>query len=320
MGSEEFVFDSHGVQLAGTLVTPDRNNGEASAETAKGFPCVLLLPGSGRVDRDENAKKLPLDALRQIAEDLASRGIASFRYDKRGVGESGGEYWTAGFFDHVADAEAAVEFLRGRGDVDPARVYVLGHSEGAYICIRVCAEHPDVAGAVLLAAGARSGEEELRWQAARVIDTLTGFNAFLIRLLRIDALKSQAKQLEKIKRSTKATYRIQLRRFNAKWMREFLAYDPAPDLARIQVPVLAITGAKDIQVDPANLETMTNLVKTPLETHVVPDVSHLLRRVDGPGGLATYKKQVKRPVDARVLSLVGEWVERQATGRAAAES
>ena len=169
-----------------------------------------------------------------------------------------------------------------------------------------------MAGAVLLAGGARTGEEELRWQAGRVIETLTGFNAFLIRLLRIDALKSQAKQLDKIKRSTADSYRVQLRKLNAKWMREFLAYDPAADLVRIKVPVLAITGAKDIQVDPANLERMTALLTAPFESHVVPDVTHLLRSETGPGGLATYKKQAQRPVDPRVLSLVGDWAQKQA--------
>ncbi len=150
--------------------------------------------------------------------------------------------------------------------------------------MRVAAESPGVAGAVLLAGGARTGEEELRWQAGRVIETLTGFNAFLIKLLHIDALKSQGKQLEKIKRSTADSYRVQLRKLNAKWMREFLAYDPAADLVRIKVPVLAITGAKDIQVDPANLERMAALLTAPFESHVVPDVTHLFAASPVPVG------------------------------------
>ena len=302
MRLEDLGFSSAGQRLAGTLCTP--NDGGP-------FPCVLLLPGSGQVDRDENHKKMHIDVLRQLADELAGRGIASFRYDKRGVGQSEGDFWTAGLNDHVADAEVCLEFLRGRSDIDAAKIFVLGHSEGAYISVRLAAESPGVAGAVLLAGGARTGEEELRWQARRVIETLTGFNAFLIKLLRVDALKSQAKQLEKIKRSTANSYRIQLRRINAKWMREFLAYDPAADLPRIKVPVLAIAGAKDIQVDPANLERMAALLTAPFESHLVPDVTHLLRSESGSGGLATYREQARRPVDPRVLSLVGDWVGRQ---------
>jgi uncharacterized protein len=310
MNEQDLQFSSGSLLLAGTLATPDRGGP---------FPCVLLLPGSGRVDRDENLKKLPIDVLRQVAADLAGRGIASFRYDKRGVGSSQGHYGRSGLYDHVADAEAALTFLAVRPDVAAGRLFVLGHSEGAYISVRVAAERPDLAGVVLLAGGARTGEEELRWQARRVVDTLTGFNAFLIRLLRIDPLKSQAKFLEKIKRSSEDTYRVRLRKINAKWMREFLAYDPAPDLARIRAPILAITGAKDIQVDPANLERMGKIVAASFEAHVVPDVTHLLRRESGPGGIRTYKEQVKRPVAPEVLALIGLWVKKQATGEAAGE-
>ena len=90
---------------------------------------------------------------------------------------------------------------------------------------------------VLLAGGARPCEEELRWQAAQIAKGLTGFSAFLIKLLRIDVLKAQAKQIEKIKRSTADWFRVQLvAKVNAKWMREFLAYDPAADLAASPAP------------------------------------------------------------------------------------
>jgi uncharacterized protein len=295
-------FLSAGLRLAGTLATP---------VGAGPFPVVLLLPGSGQVDRDDNHRRLPIAVLRVLADRLAAAGIGSMRFDKRGVGESEGDYWSTGFYDHVADAERALEFLATLPQVVASRSFVLGHSEGAYIAVNLAAGGKNIAGAVLLAGGARSGEEELRWQARQVVDGLTGFNAFLIKALHIDALKSQAKQLDKIKRSSKDSYRVQLiQRINAKWMREFLAYDPAEDLRRIRVPVLAITGSKDIQVAPSNLETMAALMTAPFESHVVPDVTHLLRSVSGPGGLSTYKAQARRPVDERVLSLVQVWLER----------
>jgi len=306
MREQEVVFESAGLQLSGSLALP---------EGGGPFPCVLLLPGSGEVDRDENHKKLPINVLRELAWYLADRGVGSFRYDKRGVGKSQGDHRATGFYDHAADVGEALAFLQTKHAVDKTHLYLLGHSEGAYLATHVAADSADVAGVVLLAGGARSGEEELRWQAAQVAGTLTGFNALIIRLFHIDVLKAQAKQLEKIKRSTKDSYRVQLvQRVNAKWMREFLAYDPAADLARIHVPVLAITGAKDIQVAPDNLEVMATLVKGPFESHVLPEVTHLLRAKAGPGGLGTYKEQIKRPVDPRVLSLVGEWLQRQLQG------
>jgi uncharacterized protein len=306
MKERDFSFVSAGPRLAGTLATPDG---------AGPFACVVMLTGSGEVDRDENAKKLRINVFGELAHYLAARGLASVRYDKRGVGQSQGDHWKTGFYDHVADAEEAVRAVEARAaeaGLRPDQIYLLGHSEGAYIATHIAASSGRVAGIILLAGGARSGEEELRWQARKVTDALTGFNALVIRVFRIDPLKAQAKHLEKIKRSNKDSYRVQLvQRINAKWMREFLAYDPAEDLPRIEVPVLAITGAKDIQVDPANLERMAELVKAPFEAHVVPDVTHLLRSEAGPGGLGTYKEQVKRPVDPRVLALVADWLQRQ---------
>jgi hypothetical protein len=145
-----------------------------------------------------------------------------------------------------------------------------------------------------------------------VAKTLTGFNAWLVKLLHIDIVKSQRKALEKVKRSQKDWYRSQLvAKANAKWMREFLAYDPADDLRRIRVPILAVTGAKDIQVDPENLARMAELVTAPFEAHVASDVTHLLRTDSGRGGLAAYKEQMKRPVDPRVRDLIVDWLRRQ---------
>ena len=141
---------------------------------------------------------------------------------------------------------------------------------------------------------------------------MKGLQAFIIRLFRIDVVKTQAKQLARVKKSTKDSFRVQLvARINAKWLREFLAYDPSVDLPKITVPVLAITGAKDIQVDPGNLERMAELVTAPFEYHVLPDVTHLLRSDPGPPGLADYKRQLKRPLEPRLIELVTEWLERQ---------
>jgi pimeloyl-ACP methyl ester carboxylesterase len=274
-----------------------------------------MIPGSGQVDRDENHKRLRLNVFGELAGHLAERGFDSLRYDKRGVGQSEGDFWTAGLADNAADVMAAVEFLRTHGAGERSRIFLLGHSEGAYLAVRVAAKTPDLGGVVLLAGGARPGEEELRWQGAQVARSLTGLNAFLIRLLRIDVVKAQAKQIGRIKASSQDSFRVQLvAKVNAKWMREFLAYDPTEDLTKITCPILAITGAKDIQVDPDNLERMAGLVKAPFERHVVPDVTHLLRSDDGPPRLSTYKEQVTRRLDPRVVRLILDWLEAQSAG------
>lgn len=303
---QEIQFYSGPHILTGTLTIPDSPGFEGT------FPGVLLIPGSGRVDRDENAKKLAIDALREIAADLANKGFASLRYDKRGVGESQGDFWSTGFYDNVSDASTALHFLKFNEHIQPEHVFILGHSEGAVIATRLAATGADVAGVILLAGTAESGEDVMLWQGEQVANGMHGLNGFLIKALHLDVQKMQRKQLDKIKLSKKDWYRVGLiAKINAKWTREFLAYNPAEDLPRIQVPVLGITGSKDIQVDPSDLQRMAGLLKSEFEWHEVPDVTHILRAEAGQATLSTYRQQVQRPVDERVLKLISDWLKRQ---------
>jgi pimeloyl-ACP methyl ester carboxylesterase len=299
----EVILPSGPLQLAGSLRLP---------EAGRPCPAVLLIPGSGQVDRDENAHKAPLNVLHEIAVALSDQGIASLRFDKRGVGASGGDYWETGFYDHVTDAAAALDFLQAQPEIRPGKLFLLGHSEGSLIATRLAGTGSQVAGVILLAGPAQNGEQVLLWQAARIVKGMKGYNKWLIDLFHIDTRKAQQKQLDKIKRSTKNSMRIQLvARLNAKWFREFMAYDPAEDLPKIQAPVLAISGTKDIQVDPADLDRMAGLVRSEFESHAVPDLTHLLRSEPGQPSLSTYKRQLTQPLDIRVLQLISEWLARQ---------
>src|SRR5579862_8378684 len=131
-----------GVELHGTFIEPEH----AAGSKLKG---VLLLPGSGPTDRDGNQPPgLVTDTLKQIAEALAQKGIASFRFDKRAA-HSNSAIWPkdpSKFDDFFAferftdDAESALEVLKKQPDIDAAHVGMLGHSEGGLITIVVAAE------------------------------------------------------------------------------------------------------------------------------------------------------------------------------------
>jgi pimeloyl-ACP methyl ester carboxylesterase len=300
---QEVRFTSRAFKLAGTIATPDWNGP---------FPGILLVAGSGQVDRNENYKKFQINAFREIANYLAEHGIATLRYDKRGVGASEGNYWETGFFDNVSDASSALKYLKAQKQIQSEAVFLLGHSEGALIATRLAAEGADVAGVVLLSGTAQSGEDVLKWQAQQVVRGMRGLTKWLTKLLHINIAKSQKKQIDKIKRSSKDWYRTQLIvKINAKWMREFISYNPAEDIPRIRVPVLAITGSKDIQVDPQDLKRMSEIMQTDFEYYELPNVSHILRTEEGEPTLSTYKKQVKQPIDSRILSLTLEWLRKQ---------
>ena len=137
-------------------------------------------------------------------------------------------------------------------------------------------------------------------------------SGWLIKLFRIHVRKSQQKQLDKIKASTKNWYRLRLVvKINAKWFREFMAYNPAEEMPKIQAPVLALTGSKDIQVDPADLDVMAGLIQAPFESHVLPDITHLLRSEPGAPTFFNYKKQIKQPVAPIVLDTISDWLRKK---------
>jgi pimeloyl-ACP methyl ester carboxylesterase len=285
-------------ELAGTLALPD---GDAP------FPAVLLASGSGPLDRDSNHRRARFDVARQLAAALATAGLASLRYDKRGVGASPGGWRAVGLQDNVDDLAMARETLVARPEVDPARIVAAGHSEGALLAAALAARGAPLAGLVLLSATATPGEELLRWQARQLAPTLPAPVRGLLRLLRTDLEAKVAANHARIRATTTDVARIGGARVNARWTREFLDHDPLADLARVTVPVLALTGAKDLQVDPADLDVIAATVPAPVTVHRVPDLTHTLRRQPGPASLRRYREELRRPVDPVVLDRVVTW-------------
>jgi hypothetical protein len=300
-----------GVRLRGTMTIPDSGDGP--------FPAVLILPGSGEVDRDGDHRRIALGVGRDIANALALHGIASLRYDKRGVGESEGAFLTTGFTDNLADARAALSCLLGRPEVRSGAVVVLGHSEGALHAAEIGAQDgQNLAGVVLICPTAKTGEQAMQWQTEQVAAGLPAPTRALLRFLRIDVVAKQRKAVDTIRRTTTDTARLQGRRVNARWQRELLAYDPAPALRQLRTPVLAVTGSKDIQVDPADLQVIATLVPGPVETVTVPDLTHLLRRDPHSPSVSAYKSLARQPIDAATVELIVDWVTRHADTRGTA--
>lgn len=299
MDTTELEFENQSVSLAGSL----RTNGSTTKS-----PGVLLISGSGPLDRDSNMKRMAIDVSKQIADHLADAGLVTFRYDKRGVGASTGDYESTGFYDNVADAEAALDTLRARPEVDARNVFVVGHSEGALIATELAAKNPGLSGVVLLAGSARNGEEVLRWQASQVAETLPRLVKLILKVTRQDVLSSQAKRLEQLKASEKDAMRVGLAKMNARWFREFMTHDPAESLMRVSIPVLAVVGTKDLQVPPADSQRICELVLSDCSPMTIEDMTHILRTDPGEASLRTYKEQIKRPVEPELLALLTSWM------------
>ena len=299
MGSEEVTFYSGGYTIAATFT-----------DAAGPVAAALLIAGSGRSDRNSDARvpggrTLGIGLDRAIADALAAAGVPTLRFDKRGVGASGGDYLRAGMDDRRADARAALAWLAARAGGLP--LLAIGHSEGAWYAAELAADDA-VAGAVLLGAAARPGEEVLAWQTGMIAARLPAAATLILRLTRTDITRSQRQRVARIKASRSDVIRIQGVRFNARWFRDFLGYDPRPALARIKVPVLAVTGGQDVQVPPEDVAAIGRLVQGPFDGHLAGDLSHLFRPDAESAGPRAYRRSVRQPVSPELLGLITGWV------------
>ena len=285
------------VRLEGTLSVPDDPGPH---------PAALLLSGSGPLDRDSNMAGQRLDVAKALATGLAAFGVASLRFDKRGVGMSGGEYLTASLSDETADAGCALDALRARPEV-AGRVAVIGHSVGAIVAMRLAraARPPDAY--VFLAGAATPGEHVMAWQSRRIAATLPVPWRWFRRIVE----RRQAADRARLLASTGATLHVRGQDLPARWFREYMAYDPASDLVIIDRPVLAVTGAKDIQVDAADVAAIGRMVTGPFDGETPDDLTHVLRRDPRPPGLQRYAEQLNRPVDADLVERVATWTKAQ---------
>ena len=160
---------------------------------------------------------------------------------------------------------------------------------------------------VLLAGSAVPGTEVGHYQAKRFVSTLPGPVRALVQLLRVDVDKRVAKSHARANATTGDIARVGVRRVNARWTREFLAYDPSVDLARCRVPVFALTGGKDLQIDPDQLDAIRAALAGSVTISRPPDVTHTLRRQPGRPSLLAYRKELRRPVDPDLLAEVVGW-------------
>lgn len=291
------------IRLAGTLTLPDGDGP---------WPVVLCLHGSGPLDRNENLGRVQrLDVFNTIAADLAPRGVATLRFDKRGCGKSSGDYHAAGHSDMMADAAACLRFLEA--DARFSARFALGHSAGTVMAAQLSLAH-EIAGLVLLNPFVEPLEETLIRQAEHVeamVAARRGLGGALTRLLMGifgSPREGQRKVLAKLKTTNTPVIREGLQKLPAKWFREMLALDTAAIYAKVRTPALIIGGGKDLQCNPADVariaETMGELA-TPV---LIDDLTHILRRDAEPASFAAYARLIRQPMDTEVVKIVGAWL------------
>lgn len=327
----QFYNADRSIRFGGTLTLPK----------GKGpFTTAVLISGSGQEDRDETI--FGHKPFWVIADYLARQGIAVLRTDDRGVGETTGDIGTSA--DYAQDVLAALAYLKTRPEINKKKMGLIGHSEGGLIAPLVAVQSKDVAFIVSLAGLGVNGTELLLQQnddvlkqsgmSAEVRGHYKELNALIYSKSASltpnddigDSLKKAVltwaqkqpagrlgqmgfagdfgkKQLEKTALSV-----------NNKWFRYFLAYDPAPTLAQIKIPVLALNGSADVQV--AAVQNLAGFEKgltaagnKNFKTVSLPGLNHLFQKCQK--CTATEYGLLEETFSVEALQLVGDWLKQR---------
>jgi hypothetical protein len=302
-GDEAVRIPAAGFGIAATVAKSPNATGK--------LPALILIGGSGPLDRDGFVAGIPI--LGQIAADLVPAGFLVVRYDKRGIGQSGGRTETSTLNDYAEDVRSIVTWLeKNRKDVDKNRIGLVGHSEGAWVALTVAARDKRVRAVALLAGVSSSGSELVLEQQRHLLDQLKATEAD--RKAKID-LQTQINSAA-LKGTGWEGVPPELRRAaDSPWFQSFLAYDPGRTMKDVRQPLLIVQGDLDTQVQPYHADKLAELArarkhKATVEVVKIPGINHLL--VPAKTGEADeYAELADKKVAASVTTAVGTWMAKE---------
>jgi uncharacterized protein len=232
----EMTIGSAPWELAGTLTTPVSASGRV--------PGIILVHGPGPNDRNESMFATRI--FEDLAEGLASRGFAVLRYEKRTKTYSD-ELSRVGYTleeETVEDAVLAAALLRKQPEIDPNRIYVLGHSLGGYAAPRIAARDGKLAGLILLAALARP-VEDAGFDQTEYVTHLKG-DPSAAEQARLDRLKAEVEKVKNL--DPKGDNPIIAMGLPTAWWLNVRGYDPPAAAKKLGIPMLVLQGERDFQV------------------------------------------------------------------------
>lgn len=296
--------------IYGTLAVP-ANEGK--------YPAILILPGSGPLDRDGNDRKgkYPTNLYKELAHFMTDLGFVTLRCDKRGTGKRDGDWMAAGLLDSIEDAKKSIELLMSHPNVDSQKIIICGHSEGTIMATKL-AESFKLAGIMFLSGGVDNLMEALKKQRLlgyKELFETPGLKGWLYRKLKVD-VKGE-KQVEGLMRKFAVTDKdiIKVQLFfkqPAKWFREHNAFNTREALKNVTCPVFALQGDKDPLVDNEVLNELASLVQGKSEFHIISNMEHGLRVQTEPKSILNTKKLfkeiLKRPIHEEALEKISSWL------------
>ena len=326
----EVVFSNGDIILAGELTLPDGDGPHAA---------VVLISGSGDQDRDSDFGGFRLFAV--LADHLAGAGVASLRFDDRGVGSSTGDGLQATLQDRAGDVEAAVDVLRSRDDIDAGSIGLVGHSEGGIVAPVVANRTDGVAFVVLLAAPAAPPGETLAAQQVEIfedsgataeeVEQFRALQQFVFRAVatgqgwdeveatmrilvqqQFEALSEQMREaIPDEDDLVDSIVAEELATWQSPWFESFFEHDPRPAIVALDVPVVALYGELDTQVPAAaNSTAMSEAIsESSVPSHTIATIfsaNHLFQ--EAVTGSVNEYARLKREFVPDFLAILTEWL------------
>jgi pimeloyl-ACP methyl ester carboxylesterase len=277
-------------QLYGTLTVPD---------DVKKCPVALIIAGSGPTDRNGNNPMMKNNSLKMLAEALAKNGIASLRFDKRGIGESKASAVTESslvFENYTEDAKSWINFLKQ--DKRFTQLTVIGHSEGSLIGM--------IAGAkankfISIAGAGEPADKLLKSQISSKSNKQVEDMTFPI----IDSLKAGNK-VNKVDPLLNSLFRASIQPYLISWFK----CDPQIEIKKLTVPVLIIQGNNDLQVSVKDAENLSQANKN-AELVIIDKMNHVLKIIDGDkqANIASYNNE-NLPVSETMINKIVSFIKK----------
>ena len=294
----EIKFGQKEWELPGTLTTPEKEGK---------YPVLVLVHGSGPNDRDETigANK----PFRDLAWGLAQKGVATLRYDKRTFVYRD-KLTTANLQNFtvkeetIADALQAIEYLSKQEQIDPQKIYVLGHSLGGTLIPRIAKKASSAAGFIIMA-GAVTPLEDLIVEQIKYISALDGLSTQDKQTISTyEKMRTNVKQLNKNSRTEPA----QLFGIPSAYWLDLKDYEPAKLARKIEKPLLLLQGERDYQVPPRELQLWKKELADKKNVRFLsyPDLNHLFMKGEGKSTPQEYN--LVGHVANKVLEDIANWI------------
>jgi len=299
-GDEAVTLPLEGFNLGATITHP------RDAQASTKVPAVILLAAANVNDRDGVISGVP--TLGQLAGALADAGFLAVRYDKRGYGQSGGRSESATLIDQAEDARAVVRWLSNRKDVDPKRIAIVGHGEGAMVGLVAASREGKIAAVVSIASPSTPGTEQFLEQQRLAVESSNLPQAERDKRLALQRQVQQAVLTGKGWEGVPADVR---RAADTPWFQSVLAYDPAKVLKDVKQPLLIVHGEIDREAPVDHAEKLAALAREgkskSVDLVIVRGVNHLLVPAVT-GNMTEYGTLTDRNVSKDVLTAVSGWL------------